>query len=86
MARRPFDRTSLWRRVKAQVLARDHGVCQIRLPGCAIEAVTADHIIPWMQGGAWYDLSNLRAACGFCNRSREDQSRKRRPRKPSREW
>jgi 5-methylcytosine-specific restriction endonuclease McrA len=85
--RRPYDLTSTWNRVKAQVLARDNYTCQLRLEGCQITAVTADHIVPWgRQGGAWFDLSNLRASCGHCNRAREDQSRKQRPRKASREW
>ena len=84
---RPYDRTSHWRRVKAQVIARDGGVCRLRLPGCTIQATTADHIIPWLQGGGWYDLSNLRAACDHCNKVRGGQTQ-RNPRKPkpSREW
>ena len=58
---------SLWRRIRAEVLARDGGVCQMRETGCLIKADTVDHIVPVAQGGAFYDLGNLRAACKKCN-------------------
>jgi 5-methylcytosine-specific restriction endonuclease McrA len=75
-----------WRKVRAFVLERDEGVCQLRLPGCTVVADEVDHIVPVKAGGALLDPTNCRASCRFCNRSREDQSRKQRRPKPSREW
>lgn len=73
-----------WRRVRLRVLDRDGGVCQIRGPGCEVDATEVDHIVPWRVGGALYDPDNLRAACKHCNRSRVHRSRV--VRRPSREW
>lgn len=56
-----------WRRLRKQVLERDSYVCQIRLDGCTGHAVTVDHIQPIALGGAWWETSNLRAACAKCN-------------------
>ena len=56
-----------WRRLRPVVMARDGWMCQIRGPRCGGRAWTVDHIVPWEDGGAWFDLSNLRAACGPCN-------------------
>lgn len=74
-----------WREVRALVLARDGGVCQL----CRAKADAVDHIVPWRQGGAWYDPENLRAVCTPCNTRRA--RRANRPesagkRRPSREW
>jgi 5-methylcytosine-specific restriction endonuclease McrA len=49
------------------VLARDGGYCQIKLPRCKVLATTVDHIVDWRDGGALYELTNLRAACRSCN-------------------
>ncbi len=75
-----------WADVRAVVLARDGGMCTIR--GCGRLADAVDHIVPWRDGGAWYDLENLRAICTPCN-----SARVRRPnrvgsskRRPSRDW
>jgi 5-methylcytosine-specific restriction endonuclease McrA len=59
--------TWAWRKVRAQVLARDRHVCQLRLPGCTVIADCVDHTVPSRHGGS-DDPSNLRAACGHCNR------------------
>ena len=75
-----------WRKVRRRVLERDGYLCQIKGPKCTVKATQADHVIPVLAGGALYDEENLRAACGHCNRSREDQTRKRRQVRPSREW
>jgi len=56
-----------WPGVRRRVLARDMGVCQVRGPRCRGTATHCDHIIPWSQGGAWFDEANLRAACVSCN-------------------
>jgi 5-methylcytosine-specific restriction endonuclease McrA len=46
------------------------GICQIRGPHCLGTANTADHIIGWRHGGAWFDKANLRASCQPCNNGR----------------
>ena len=48
-----------WRRLRAQVLARDP-ICTA--PGCQRPATVADHIRPRRQGGA-DDLGNLQGLC-----------------------
>jgi 5-methylcytosine-specific restriction protein A len=72
-----------WRRVRAFVLERDGYICQIRLPGCTTRASDADHIVPASLGGAWFDPSNLRAACKHCNVARRNGERAA---TPSRDW
>jgi 5-methylcytosine-specific restriction endonuclease McrA len=59
-----------WPKVRHAILERDTHTCQIQGPKCTTEATDVDHIIPWQEGGAWYDPDNLRAACAKCNRSR----------------
>ena len=49
------------------VLHRDGYRCRIQLPGCTLVATVADHINP---DGAWFDPTNLRAACRDCNYNR----------------
>lgn len=56
-----------WRRLRKQVLERDNYTCQMRLEGCTGLAVTVDHIQPIALGGAWWEPTNLRAACTKCN-------------------
>ncbi len=60
-----------WRVVRAFVLRRDLGLCQIRGPRCNGRANTVDHIVKLSQGGAPLDPGNLRAACLSCNCARE---------------
>jgi 5-methylcytosine-specific restriction endonuclease McrA len=84
--RRDFYASTRWRQFRRRILERDGGVCRIRGPNCQIVADEVDHIIPVLAGGALLDPTNCRASCGHCNRSREDQSRKQQPRRPSREW
>jgi 5-methylcytosine-specific restriction protein A len=59
--------TAAWRKVRAQVLKRDRNRCQIREPGCTIEATQVDKIVNLAAGGAPLDPRNLRAACAHCN-------------------
>ena len=73
-----------WRAVRLRILERDGYVCQIRGPLCEGRANEVDHIIPWRQGGAVYDPSNLRAACKRCNGGRVFRAIG--DRRPSREW
>ena len=56
-----------WRRIRQQVLERDQHQCQIRQQGCTRIATTVDHIQPLALGGEWYEPTNLRAACSYCN-------------------
>lgn len=59
-----------WRKVRAAVLERDGGVCQIRGPECQGTADQVDHVVPVGYGGARLDPANLRAACRTCNGGR----------------
>lgn len=87
MPKRPYDAPA-WRKVRLFVLERDNYECRVRLPGCSEVATVADHIVPYLQGGAWYDPNNLRASCVGCNarRSRGVTSEDPTPLPPSREW
>jgi 5-methylcytosine-specific restriction protein A len=78
-----------WASVRRMVLARDRWLCQMRGAGCTGHATEVDHIVPVAQGGSWYDLRNLRAACATCNRSAGAMARQGRVPvvyKPSRQW
>jgi 5-methylcytosine-specific restriction protein A len=55
-----------WRRLQAQILQRDHYLCQMRGPRCTTHATTVDHILPKSRGGTDHP-NNLRAACAPCN-------------------
>lgn len=59
-----------WRLIRQIVLAAAESQCQIRGPRCKGTATTVDHVIPLSQGGSWFDLANLRAACTTCNYGR----------------
>lgn len=59
--------TTAWRKLRAAVLLRDGGVCQLQLPGvCTGTATHVDHIVPKGAGGP-DEPSNLRASCAPCN-------------------
>jgi 5-methylcytosine-specific restriction endonuclease McrA len=64
-----------WKRLRASILDRDGGVCQIRLPGCTGLATEVDHIRP----GDDHSESNLRAACQSCNQRANIATRPRPP-------
>lgn len=68
MATHPYH--GPWPQVRLGILERDNYLCQIRDKGCEGHATDVDHIVPWREGGAWYDPGNLRAACAKCNRAR----------------
>ena len=59
-----------WQRIRKTILQRDLHTCQIQSPNCTQHATQVDHIVPVHQGGAWYDPTNLRAACANCNNQR----------------
>lgn len=76
--------TRRWRRVRAAVLQRDQGRCQVQGQGCTGAATTVDHIVPRSLGGG-DALDNLRASCQWCNASRGNETRTNpRPRRISR--
>jgi 5-methylcytosine-specific restriction endonuclease McrA len=52
------------------ILERDHRQCQIRGPHCSRGGTEIDHVVPREDGGAWFEPSNLRAACRPCNAGR----------------
>lgn len=64
--RHDFRAGSRWRRVRADVLARDGGRCR----WCGGDADQVDHVVPASRGGDRYDQANLAASCRGCNASR----------------
>lgn len=74
-----------WPTIRRRILHRDNHTCQIRTPGiCTHTATHVDHIRSPLNGGAWFDQHNLRAACQPCNLARPQPTR-RQP-QPSRNW
>jgi 5-methylcytosine-specific restriction endonuclease McrA len=61
-------RTAAWQRLRRQVLARDHYVCQVQGARCTRYADTAHHILPSSRyPDRFWDPANLQAACRACN-------------------
>jgi 5-methylcytosine-specific restriction endonuclease McrA len=58
-----------WKNLRAQVLERDHYLCQLQLPGCEGAATHCHHVEAKAWGGE-DALSNLEAACAHCNLSK----------------
>jgi len=57
--------TRAWRRVRAQVLARDHHRCQF----CGQAAVEVDHIVRLADGGTDHP-DGCRSLCASCHATR----------------
>lgn len=56
-----------WRRLRARVLARDHGLCQIcDHNGFVTPGNIVDHIVPKAEGGT-DAMDNLQVLCPECN-------------------
>jgi hypothetical protein len=72
----PF-RGPQWTRVRREILERDEYRCRVHGPHCKGRATEVDHIIPWRDGGAWFDPANLRAACDWCNTWRAQRQKSR---------
>ena len=53
---------SLWRKVRAKVIARDNGICQY----CGEEGDQVDHVVSRKRGGD-DSLDNLLTCCRSCN-------------------
>ena len=58
----PYYRTKAWRELRAEVIARDRGICRY----CGARAHQADHVIPRSKQGP-DTLDNLVACCASCN-------------------
>lgn len=95
MASNPYD-TVQWRKLRWIIYERDGGRCQIRDRCDGTEVLTEfdiDHIVPWEEGGSWFDPAGLRTSCWQCNRSRGAKRMKlaakinrEMPTAPSRQW
>jgi 5-methylcytosine-specific restriction protein A len=71
---RGYDAT--WRRVRAQVLARDRWQCVLCASrGHITIAEECDHILPLVDGGT-HAPDNLRALCRACHQERHAQDRR----------
>ena len=56
-----------WKNLRRLVLERDRWTCQIKGPKCIQAATCVDHKVARADGGDFYDLANLQAACRPCN-------------------
>ena len=66
---------SKWDSIRARVLKRDKGLCQLCLrAGVVREAKTVDHIIPKAHGGTDAD-SNLQSLCWPCHKAKTARER-----------
>ena len=73
MTKKPYN--PLWRQVRRQVPNRDEYRCQEQGERCQGIADEIDHIVPWREGGAKYDMANLRASGKRCNVGRANSRR-----------
>jgi 5-methylcytosine-specific restriction enzyme A len=79
--------SAAWRAFRLRVLARDGHRCQIGGPRCTKVATQVDHRIPRADGGAVFDLANVRAACAACNgRGGAERTNEQRRRTGDRRW
>lgn len=56
-----------WDKLRARILRRDGGACQLGHPGCTGTATEVDHVTPAARGGN-DDPSNLQSVCTNCHR------------------
>jgi 5-methylcytosine-specific restriction enzyme A len=63
--------TAKWRRIRREVLARDHYLCR----GCGAPASDVDHRVELIDGGRPYDPENLQALCEACHDAKSSESR-----------
>lgn len=76
--------TRAWRRIRAQVLARDAHRCQLRLDGCTTRAQHVHHTRPRELVGD--DPAHLQAACEHCNLKAGDPRTVDPPPRPKTWW
>ncbi|MDP7703194.1 MULTISPECIES: HNH endonuclease [unclassified Mycobacterium] len=62
--------TRAWRKLRVEVLKRDHNRCQVRGPNCIGHADEVDHDHNVAAGGAKLDPRNARAICEPCHRDK----------------
>lgn len=65
--------TAEWKKLSAQVIKRDGGVCYYCGTDDPTEVMTADHITPRSKGGT-DTLDNLVCACRPCNSSKGNRT------------
>lgn len=71
-------RGSAWMRIRAQVLARDAGLCQVcKAAGRLTLAAEVDHIRELADGGS-DDAANLQAICRPCHVDKSTRAQQRR--------
>lgn len=59
-----------WQRLRAEILARDKGLCQMCLAdGRAVVARDVDHIVPKHRGGS-DEAGNLQSLCVPCHQAK----------------
>lgn len=76
--------TRAWRRIRAQVLARDGYTCRLKLPGCTTVANHVHHTLGKEYGD---DPAFLIASCAHCNTSYGSPLKRRDPApRPSTRW
>jgi 5-methylcytosine-specific restriction endonuclease McrA len=65
-------KTQQWRTLRPVIYQRDRGMCQTcdTPHPVAPDAYDVDHIVPWNEGGSWFDPTNLRTSCRRGNRGR----------------
>ena len=61
-----------WGAIRRSILRRDQWRCQI----CGGHASDVDHIVELVDGGSFYEPSNLRALCDNCHKAKTAQARK----------
>jgi 5-methylcytosine-specific restriction protein A len=73
----PFYGSAAWQALRARIIQRDGGTCQLRLPGCAgtQPRMYVDHKREITDGGAKLDPSNLWTACAPCHTRKTNAAR-----------
>jgi 5-methylcytosine-specific restriction protein A len=66
----PRLRSNEWQALRRLILGRDHYRCQINGPLCRHTATEVDHILSPLEGGDFWDTTNLRGSCKPCNAGR----------------
>ncbi|MGC2290032.1 MAG: HNH endonuclease [Thermoplasmata archaeon] len=80
---RPDPRaTSKWRRLRKNVLTRDHFACR----RCGAAATDVDHRVELIDGGEPFDPSNLQALCAACHDMKSTESRYLRASRATLSW
>lgn len=66
----PYRPWSRWNRVRQHVFEVKGRTCVVQTNCRGARATEIDHLVPWRDGGAWFDIENLRPSCKACNISR----------------